>query len=233
MLRLNELEAGYGATPVLRGINITLETGGRLAVLGRNGVGKTTLMRAIAGSIDCTSGTLFLDDIDLGPLKAFQRARVGISHVPQGRDIFPKLTVIENLLVGAAASGGPKASHVDEVLRDFPVLASKAKSRGGTLSGGQQQLLALGRALMTEPKVLLLDEPSEGIQPSILDEIIDVIEQINIDRGIAILIVEQNLDFAARIAQRALIMEKGELVEEVNTTELSQNRDLQRKYMAL
>jgi len=233
MLELSDVGAGYGSTPVLRGVDLVLDRGGRAAVLGRNGVGKTTLMRAISGSIPLTGGSLSLSGTDLKPLKAYERARLGVSHVPQGRDIFPKLTVLENLKVGATAHGDPQASHLDEILDEFPVLAEKRRARGGSLSGGQQQILALARALMTDPDVLLLDEPSEGIQPSILDEIVEVIDKINSERGIAILIVEQNLDFAARIARRGLIMEKGELVQELDTVELSRDRDMQRKYMAL
>lgn len=233
MLRASDLRAGYGSTPVLFGIDLVVEPGERVAILGRNGVGKTTLMRAIAGSVPMTGGELWLGEVDLGALAAHQRARLGISHVPQGRDIFPKLTVEENLKVGAAAHGTLGASHLEEAFAEFPALAEKRKAKGGSLSGGQQQILALARALMTDPDVLLLDEPSEGIAPSILDEFVDVIEKINSERKIAVVLVEQNLDFAARVARRGLIMEKGELTAELDTADLSSDRDLQRRYMAL
>ncbi len=233
MLRLSDLRAGYGTAPVLHGVNLALEDRERVAVLGRNGVGKTTLLRAISGAVACTEGSLTFDGDDITGKPAFRRARMGISHVPQGRDIFPKLTVQENLRVGAVAMGDRHASKLEEIFDEFPMLATKRHDRGAGLSGGQQQILALARALMTEPRLLLLDEPSEGIQPSILDEIVEVVERINSQRGIAVLIVEQNLDFAARIARRGLIMEKGELVEELDTAELSANPELQRKYMAL
>ena len=233
MLMLSDLRAGYGSTPVLHGVNLSLAAGECAAVLGRNGVGKTTLMRAISGTIGCTGGALTFDGTDLGPLKAHERARLGISHVPQGRDIFPKLTVLENLKVGTAARGGRATDGLDRVFDEFPILAQRRRVRGGSLSGGQQQILALARALVTEPSLLLLDEPSEGIQPSILDEIAEVIERINSERGIAVLAVEQNLDFAARIARRGLIMEKGELIEELDTSELRCDRTLQRRYLAL
>jgi len=233
VLRLNHVRAGYGSTPVLHEISLSLGSGEIAAVLGRNGAGKTTLMRAISGTIPCTGGSLSLDETDLGSLSAYKRARLGISHVPQGRAIFPKLTVAENLQVAASAVGKSQGVDFEETFEQFPVLAEKRKARGGSLSGGQQQILALARALMARPRLLLLDEPSEGIQPSILDEIATTVEQINSQRGIAVLVVEQNLDFAARIAHRGLIMDKGEIVEELDITELSRDRELQRRYMAL
>lgn len=233
MLRASDLRAGYRTAAVLQGIDLTLGAGERVAVLGRNGVGKTTLMRAISGAIGCTGGELTFNATDLVPLRPYERARLGIAHVPQGRDIFPKLTVAENLRVGAAAVGRSRDINLDEIYDEFPLLAVRRRDRGGSLSGGQQQILALARALVSEPALLLLDEPSEGIQPSILDEIAEVIEHINSRRGIAVLLVEQNLDFAARIARRGLIMEKGEIIESVDAEELCNDRDLQRKFMAL
>ncbi len=233
MLTLSGLRAGYSATPVLHGIDLKLGPSECAAVLGRNGVGKTTLMRAITGAVSITGGSIQFDGIDLGPLKAHERARLGISHVPQGRDIFPKLTVLENLRVGTAARRDRRSDAVDRILEEFPMLAQRRRARGGSLSGGQQQLLALARALVTAPRLLLLDEPSEGIQPSVLDEIAEVIGRINAERGIAVLAVEQNLDFAARIARRCLILEKGEIIAEVATAELRGDRALQRKYLAL
>ncbi|MCY4621587.1 MAG: ABC transporter ATP-binding protein [bacterium] len=233
MLTLSGLRAGYSATPVLHGIDLKLGPSECAAVLGRNGVGKTTLMRAITGAVSITEGSIQFDGIELGPLKAHERARLGISHVPQGRDIFGKLTVLENLRVGTAARRDRRSDAVDRILEEFPMLAQRRRARGGSLSGGQQQLLALARALVTAPRLLLLDEPSEGIQPSVLDEIAEVIGRINAERGIAVLAVEQNLDFAARIARRSLILEKGEIIAEVATAELRGDRALQRKYLAL
>ena len=233
MLTLSDLRAGYGATPVLHGVDLELGPSECVAVLGRNGVGKTTLMRAITGAIATTDGSIRFDGIDLVSLKAHERARLGISLVPQGRDIFPKLTVLENLRVGTAARRDRSSDAVDRILDEFPMLAQRRRARGGSLSGGQQQLLALARALVTAPRLLLLDEPSEGIQPTVLDEIAEVINKINAERGIAVLAVEQNLDFAARIARRSLIMEKGEIIAEAATAELRRDRELQRKYLAL
>lgn len=233
MLNLDGVHAGYGSTPVLHGVSLSLDSGGIVAVLGRNGAGKTTLMRAISGTIPCTGGSMSFEGVDLVSLNAYKRARLGISHVPQGRDIFPKLTVAENLQVAASASARNRGNDLDEVFEQFSILAEKRKARGGSLSGGQQQILALARALMAKPRLLLLDEPSEGIQPSILDEIAATVEQINSERGIAVLVVEQNLDFAARIAHRGLMMDKGEIVEELDISDLSRDRALQRRYMAL
>ena len=233
MLVLRELRAGYASAPVLHGIDFTLAPTECAAVLGRNGVGKTTLMRAISGAVACSSGSMTFYDTDLLSLKAHERARLGISHVPQGRDIFPKLTVLENLKVGTAARRDRSTDGIERILEEFPTLAERRRARGGSLSGGQQQLLALARALVTEPRLLLLDEPSEGIQPSVLEEIAEVIGRINTEHGIAVLAVEQNLDFAARIARRGLIMDKGEIISEVDTAELRRDRALQKKYMAL
>jgi len=233
MLQASDLRAGYGSAAVLHGINLSLAAGERAAILGRNGVGKTTLMRALSGEISSTGGTLTFQGTDLMPLRPHERARLGIAHVPQGRDIFTKLTVAENLKVGAAAVRGSADAKIDEVYDEFPLLAERRRARGGSLSGGQQQILALARALVSEPKLLLLDEPSEGIQPSILDEIAEAIDHINLARGITVLVVEQNLDFAARIAERGLIMDKGEIIENVAIAELHDDRDLQRTFLAL
>ncbi|MDE0133534.1 MAG: ABC transporter ATP-binding protein [Acidimicrobiaceae bacterium] len=233
MLQASDLRAGYGSAAVLHGINLSLAAGERAAILGRNGVGKTTLMRALSGEISSTGGTLTFQGADLMPLRPHERARLGIAHVPQGRDIFPKLTVAENLKVGAAAVRGSADAKIDEVYDEFPLLAERRRARGGSLSGGQQQILALARALVSEPQLLLLDEPSEGIQPSILDEIAEAIDHINLARGITVLVVEQNLDFAARIAERGLIMDKGEIIENVAIAELHDDRDLQRTFLAL
>lgn len=233
MLQASDLRAGYGSAAVLHGINLSLATGERAAILGRNGVGKTTLIRALSGEISPTGGKLTFQGTDLMPLRPHERARLGIAHVPQGRDIFPKLTVAENLKVGAAAVRGSADAKIDEVYDEFPLLAERRRARGGSLSGGQQQILALARALVSEPELLLLDEPSEGIQPSILDEIAEAIDHINLARGITVLVVEQNLDFAARIAERGLIMDKGEIIENVAIAELHDDRDLQRTFLAL
>ena len=234
MLTLADVGAGYGSTRVLRSVTLEVAAGECTAVLGRNGVGKTTLLRCIAGLIPLRGGRITLDGTDVSSVAAFRRAHLGVSHVPQGRGIFGGLTVQENLRVGPAAQHpAAAAATAERLLEEFPTLAAMANSKGGSLSGGQQQLLALARALATEPRLLLLDEPSEGIQPSILDEIADVLERIRAERHIALVLVEQNLDFAARLAERAHVMVKGELVATVTTAELAADRDQQRRYMAI
>lgn len=234
MLSLAEVHAGYGSTRVLQDVALEVEVGECTAVLGRNGVGKSTLLRCIAGLIPLQRGSITVDGNDVSSLAAYRRARLGVSHVPQGRGIFGGLTVRENLRVGPAARRpAVAAATVERLLEEFPTLRAKANSKGAGLSGGQQQLLALARALANDPRLLLLDEPSEGIQPSILDEIADVLVRVRAERHITLVLVEQNLDFAARLAERAHVMVKGELVATVDTAELAADRDLQRRYMAI
>ena len=234
MLTLADVHAGYGSVRVLHSVGLEVAAGECTAVLGRNGVGKSTLLRCIAGLVPLQRGSIRIDGGDVSGLTAFRRARLGVSHVPQGRGIFGGLTVRENLRVGPAAqSPGTAAATAERLLEEFPTLASLATIKGAGLSGGQQQLLALARALATEPRLLLLDEPSEGIQPSILDEIAEVLARARAERRIALVLVEQNLDFAARLAETAHVMVKGELVATVEVAELAADRDLQRRYMAI
>ncbi|HZD72217.1 MAG TPA: ABC transporter ATP-binding protein [Actinomycetes bacterium] len=234
MLVLDGVHAGYGATPVLEGLSLEVREAEVVAVLGRNGVGKTTMLRAVIGTLPLRAGSIRLAGEELGRMRAHERARRGLAYVPQGRDIFPDLTVLDNLRVAAWATRGSGGSALlTEVLDEFPALAARRRVKGGTLSGGQQQLLALARALVTSPRVLLLDESSEGIQPSILDEIVTVIRGINQRRGIAVLLVEQNLDFAAQLASRAYLMDKGRIVRELQPGHLLDDKDLQREYMGI
>lgn len=234
MLTLADVHAGYGPVRVLHSVVLEVAAGECTAVLGRNGVGKSTLLRCIAGLLPLQGGSISIDGGDVSSLTAFRRARLGISHVPQGRGIFGGLTVRENLRVGPAAQRpATAAAAAERLLDEFPTLGAMANSKGASLSGGQQQLLALARALGTEPRLLLLDEPSEGIQPSILDEIAAVLERARAERRIALVLVEQNLDFAARLAGTAHVMVKGEFVATVGTAELAADRDLQRRYMAI
>lgn len=234
MLSVDGVAGGYPGHPVLLGIDIALAEGARTAILGRNGVGKTTLIKTIAGLLAPSGGRIRLDDVDLTRVPAHERVRLGIAHVPQGRDIFVGLTVFENLKVAAVAqSRHDWRQRVDEILDQFPALAGRTRAAGESLSGGQQQVLALARSLVTRPRVLLLDEPSEGIQPSILDELADLILTVNRQRGVTVVIAEQNLEFAAKIADRALVMEKGRISVELPIAELAHARDLQRKYLAI
>ncbi len=219
MLRVDDLRAGYGELMVLTGFGITLESRQIVAVLGRNGIGKTTLVKTLAGLIKTRSGRVILEGQDITNMSPPQRARLGLGYVPQGREIFSKLTVRENLLVGVRARRLP-LSTIDEALEDFPILRPKLNDLGSSLSGGQQQLLALARALVLRPKLLLLDEPSEGIQPSLLDEIQQHLMQARQRYGLTILLVEQNLDFASSLADRAFVMESGSVAREVDRDKL-------------
>lgn len=234
MLRLDDVTAGYGTGNVLNGVSFDISQGDLVAVLGRNGVGKSTLLRAILGEVKLSSGTVEFDGREVGREAVHRRARSGIAYVPQGRQIFPSLSVLDNLKVAAY---GTRRKNPDGLLADvldqFPVLSEKSKLLGGGLSGGQQQILALGRALMSEPKLLLLDEPSEGIQPSIVDQIARHIRNLNGDRGITVIIVEQNLEFATGVADHALLMDKGTIVRSLPASEILKDRDLQHEYLGV
>jgi ABC-type branched-subunit amino acid transport system ATPase component len=234
VLRLEGVRGGYPSHPVLFGVDLSLDDGQRLALLGRNGAGKTTLLRTIVGQLPTTGGRLTLDGQDLGGLRAFRRARIGIGYVAQGQATFAGLSVTDNLRVAAmAADSRPWRQRVEALLEEFPLLGEKRSAPGERLSGGQQRLLALARSLLTEPRILLLDEPTEGIQPSILDELSATILRVSAQRGMSVLIAEQNLDFAARLADRALVLEKGRISAELPTAELQDSRDLQRQHLAV
>jgi urea ABC transporter ATP-binding protein UrtE len=234
MLQLRNVSAGYGRTPVLHDITADVAEGELVALLGRNGVGKTTLLRTITGEIAATGGEIHISGRPVTRLKAHQRARAGVAYVPQGRQIFADLTVLENLQVAGYAARKPGwQAIVDELLEDFPILKEKRDQNGGSLSGGQQQILALGRALVTKPDLLLLDEPSEGIQPSIVQQIAREIKDINARRGITVIIVEQNLEFAASVADVAYVMDKGEIVQRVPTDHLLSDIGLQHELLGV
>ncbi len=215
MLALNDVSAAYGLSQVLSDIGLRVETGEAVALLGRNGVGKTTLLRTIIGLHAASRGRISFDERRIDDLPAYRRARLGIGYVPQGRGIFPHLTVEENLALGSSGLGGRPASGprtFAKVYELFPTLARLRARKGGVLSGGEQQQLALGRALIGEPRLLLLDEPCEGIQPSIVQEIEAVLQTVRRELGVALLLVEQHLDFAWSIAERYYVMQRGTVV---------------------
>jgi urea transport system ATP-binding protein len=216
MLALENIGAAYGMSQVLSGIALTVGAGEAVALLGRNGVGKTTLLRTIVGLHSANAGSIALDDSNVVKLPAFRRARLGIGYVPQGRGIFPQLTVAENLSVGASALGGRKPAVAPDPapLYDlFPTLTKLRERKGGVLSGGEQQQLALARALLGKPRLLLLDEPAEGIQPNVVAEIGRILSTVRRELGVAILIVEQHLDFAWSITDRYYVMQRGTVVK--------------------
>jgi urea transport system ATP-binding protein len=231
MLDLSHINAFYGNSRALQDVNINVGPGEFLSVLGRNGVGKTTLMRSILGLMDRVTGTLMLDGKDISKFRTHQRARAGIAHVPQGRGILPRFTVRENLVLGTFAARQTKSDLEEWVLDLFPMLRDVLDRYGGNLSGGQQQQLAIARALLAQPKVILLDEPTEGIQPNIVEQIEEVIIRLNQERGIAVVLVEQNVEFARRASKRFALLEKGRVVAKGPVAELSD--DLVHRHMAV
>jgi urea transport system ATP-binding protein len=212
MLDAQSIDLHYGAAKALRGVSIKARPGGVTCVLGRNGVGKTSLLDALAGQYPISRGTIRWEGQDITALRPFERARRGIAYVPQGREIFPLLTVEENLKTGFAPLDRKNRSVPDDVFRLFPILKSMLRRRGGDLSGGQQQQLAIGRALVMRPRLLLLDEPTEGIQPSIIKEIGRAIGYLRSLGKIGIVLVEQYLDFACELGDHFAVMDRGAIV---------------------
>jgi branched-chain amino acid transport system ATP-binding protein len=210
-----QLCSGYGRIPILNQVNFSVKAGERVGILGHNGMGKTTLLRTLTGQLPTTSGTVRLNGVDITHSSATARAKAGIGYVPQGREIFPTLSVMENLRVGCLLSKRGEAATIAEILELFPRLKAYLDRAGGSLSGGEQQLLALARCLCGAPKIVLLDEPTEGIQPSIIDEIIDTLKSVAEQRSLTILLVEQNLNFIASLSQRILILQKGTVTREI------------------
>lgn len=214
MLQVAELHQYYGGSHILRGLSFEARPGEITCLLGRNGVGKTTLLKCLMGLIPVKSGEVRWQNQLINTRKPHQRVQAGIAYVPQGREIFPRLTVEDNLLMGQARFSGAQASRVpEEIYQLFPVLREMKTRRGGDLSGGQQQQLAIGRALACQPQLLILDEPTEGIQPSVIKEIGAVIRQLAQRGDMAILLVEQFYDFAAELADSYLVMSRGEIVQ--------------------
>jgi urea transport system ATP-binding protein len=211
VLAIRGLNQSYGGSHTLWDVDLTVTRGSRTCLMGRNGMGKTTLLKCVMGLLRASSGAVSFDGTDLRTLPPEARARLGIGYVPQGRDIFPQLTVEENLLVALGARKQTR-SVLRRIFELFPVLEKMLRRRGGDLSGGQQQQLAIGRALVLDPKLLILDEPTEGLQPSIVHEIGSVILRLNEETGLTILLVEQKLPFARRVASEFLILEKGRSV---------------------
>jgi urea transport system ATP-binding protein len=223
MLSITGLNQYYGESHILWNVDAHIPEGACTCLMGRNGVGKTTLLKCIMGLLPVKSGIIQLADHNLTALKAERRASLGIGYVPQGREIFPLLTVEENLRTGLSAQRDRLKNIPEQVFEIFPVLKKMLRRRGGDLSGGQQQQLAIGRALAIDPKLLILDEPTEGIQPNIVHEIGDVILRLNRDLGMTVLLVEQKLPFARRVANQFCAMEKGRIVASGEIRDLNEN----------
>ena len=219
LLEVKALRAGYGRVPVLHGVDLTVGDGEIVGILGHNGMGKSTLLKTLIGLVPATGGTIHLDGMDISRTPSHERSHLGIGYVPQGRGIFPMLSVLDNLRMGIAAHGVDESEALSQILSDFPRLEPLLDREGGALSGGEQQLLAIARCLISEPHLLLLDEPTEGIQPSIVDAIIELLKELREERGLSILLVEQNLDFITELSDRVLLLQKGEITGEVAGSE--------------
>jgi urea ABC transporter ATP-binding protein UrtE len=232
LLEVRELVAGYGSGDILQGVALMLDAGEIVATIGRNGVGKSTLMKAIIGLLSARSGSLHFKQRPITNLRADQRAALGIGYVPQGREVFPELTVEENLLMGESINQAKTSPRYDLAYEYFPILRERRRQAAGTFSGGQQQMLAIGRALVGRPELLLLDEPSLGIQPSIVREIGDSLIRLNREEGLSILLVEQNIGMISHVAQRAYAMDKGRIVASL-TGDALQSRDMLVEHLAI
>lgn len=227
MLEVNDIHAGYDRIPVLSGINFTVAEHEVVGVLGHNGMGKTTLLRTLIGQVPLTSGRIRFGGLDISHSPSFRRARAGLGYVPQGRQIFPNLSVYENLRMGFVENGiDSEETIIKDILARFPRLDPLVDRVGGALSGGEQQILALARCLCGSPKLLLLDEPTEGIQPSIVEEILEILIGLHRFKGLAIIVVEQSLDFIRRLSQRVLLIEKGAITGEVLPEALGHSKEL-------
>ena len=231
MIRIHDLNQYYGESHILWDVDLHIPAGSCTCLMGRNGVGKTTLLKTIMGILPIASGSLQFEDTELARRPAALRARLGIGYVPQGREIFPQLTVEENLRIGLSARRDAVGTIPESVFHYFPVLEQMLGRRGGDLSGGQQQQLAIGRALALNPKLLILDEPTEGIQPNIVQEIGDILLQLNQEENLTILLVEQKLPFARRVADAFAVMEKGSVVADGPITALTD--DIVRQHLSV
>ena len=227
MLEVHDLHAGYGRIPVLSGINFTVGEHEVIGVLGHNGMGKTTLLKTLIGQVPVTSGKIRFGGADISHSPSFRRARAGLGYVPQGRQIFPSLSVYENLRMGFVENGIDfEENIIKDVLARFPRLDPIIDRVGSALSGGEQQILALARCLCGSPKLLLLDEPTEGIQPSIVEEILEILIGLHRYNGLAIIVVEQSLDFIRRLSERVLLIERGTITGEVLPEALGHSKEL-------
>lgn len=230
MLEINNLCSGYGRIPILNGVSFNVEEGEALGVLGHNGMGKTTLLKTISGEIKSTDGQIMFNGQDITNLESYKRSRLNLGYVPQGREIFPQLSVLENLKIGEVIRND--RSMIPDILEHFPVLNELLNQPGSSLSGGQQQILALARCLVTQPKLILLDEPTEGIQPSIIDEIAEKLTELRQQLNLTILLVEQNLQFIRTLVDNVLIIQNGKILTKLKSSQLQDPKTVN-KYLGL
>lgn len=234
MLEIQGLVSGYGkGASVLKGVDIKVETGDRLAIMGRNGMGKTLFAKTLIGLIRPSAGTIRFGGAEIGGLPAHRVSNMGMAYVPQGREIFSEFTVLENLRMGVIGKAGLGMDHLDRIYGWFPILKERESQRAGTMSGGQMQQLAIARALIGRPKLLLLDEPSEGIQPNIVHEIAEKLRMICAEEGLTIVVIEQNFDMVEVLAERVAFMENGKITGEVAVAHLSADPELITRHMGL
>ena len=232
MLRVEGVHAFYGSVEALKGVDLAVEEGEIVALIGANGAGKSTLLMTICGNPRATEGRVAFDGADITAAATHAIARRGISHAPEGRRIFPRMTVLENLQIGATVADGRHfAEDAERVFTLFPILRDRQAQRGGTLSGGEQQMLAIGRALMSRPRLLLLDEPSLGLAPMVVKQIFAVIREINEERKITVFLVEQNAHHALRLAHRGYVMQTGRIVLAGTGAELLANEEVRAAYL--
>ena len=235
MLKLENVASYYGESLAINQINLEIQKGKFHGIIGKNGMGKSTLLKTIMGLMDKTDGLINLDGKDISKLKTNDRAIAGLGYVPQGRGVMPQFTIEENLVVGTFARDKDNMNNINEdfefILKLFPILKKFWKRRGGDLSGGQQQQLAIARALLTKPKILILDEPTEGIQPNVVEEIENVLIKLNKEFNLTVIIVEQNVNFIKKAANNFSILERGKIVETGNASEIS--NELVQKYLTI
>ena len=235
LLAVSNIETYYGPIMALRGVSFTVPAGAVVTILGANGAGKTTILKTVSGVMDPQKGSVTLEGRPIHGLDPDRVARLGLSHVPEGREVFPFLSVRENLRMGAYArrDAAAVAQDLEMVTEYFPVLSARAEQRAGSLSGGEQQMLAIGRALMARPKVMLLDEPSLGLSPKLVKDIFEIIRRINRERGVTVLLVEQNANLALQTADYGYVLELGRIVMEDTCERLLQKDDIREFYLGL
>jgi branched-chain amino acid transport system ATP-binding protein len=232
LLSALNVSSGYGGVRIVQDVNLSVKEGEIVAIVGRNGVGKTTLMKTLIGLIGLLGGKIEFKGEDISRFRPSHRADIGFGYVPQGRDIFAYMTVKENLRLGEAVGGKKRASNYDRVYRYFPRLEDRGSQKAGSLSGGEQQQLAIGRVLVGHPELILLDEPSEGVQPNLVQEIARIIRRMQAEEGLTVVIVEQNLALIHAVADRCVVMDKGAVVKELSTEEIA-DPETAKRYLAV